>query len=250
MSSPLSGQVALVTGASSGIGAATALALAVAGAQVTCVARRRDRLDALVEKIAAAGGTARALPGDVADAGFVIAAVDQTAAAQGRLDILVNAAGLIQPGNVGDADLEDWQRLMDVHVMATLRACRAALGPMRAQRSGCIVNIGSLACRTTSPVFNPYATSKAALYAMTDGLRQEVGPAGIRVCLVAPGPTRTEVADGIRDAATREAIQAYTHQPGALDAANIADTIVFVVSQPPQVNISEIWVRATTDTAY
>jgi NADP-dependent 3-hydroxy acid dehydrogenase YdfG len=250
MTRPLANQVALVTGASSGIGEATAIALGSAGATVVAVARRADRLQKTVERIEATGGKAIAAVGDVSDEKMATAVVAEAAKRFGRLDILVNCAGVIQAGNVEQADLAQWRRMIEVNLLATLYTCHAALGPMRAQGSGNIINIGSLACRTTSPIFNPYSTSKSGLNAMTDGMRQEVGPHGIRVCMIAPGPTKTEVAEGITDSAYREAIRAYTNQEGALDPQDVAETVVFVVTRPPHANISEVWIRATTDTSY
>lgn len=247
---PLSGRVALVIGASSGIGQATAVALAAAGAAVVAVARRADRLKITIERIEAAGGQGSALSGDVADEKFATSAVDETVKRHGRLDILVNSAGVMQAANVENADTAQWRRVIEVNFLAALYTCHAALGPMRAQGSGYIINIGSLACRTTTPVYNSYSTSKFALNAMTDGLRQEVGPHGIRVCMIAPGPTRTEVAENIVDKNHREAIRAYINQEGALLPEDIAATIVFMAGLPPRVNISELWVRATTDVAY
>jgi NAD(P)-dependent dehydrogenase (short-subunit alcohol dehydrogenase family) len=197
--------VALVTGASSGIGAATAIALGTAGVRVVAVARRAERLRNTVGAIEAAGGTGIALQGDVTEERVASDTVARAVDRFGRLDILVNCAGVIQAGNVENADTEEWRRVFEVNVLAALYTCHAALKPMRAQGSGDIVNIGSLACRTTSPVYNAYATSKFALNAMTDGLRQEVGPHGIRVCMIAPGPTKTEVAEGISDAGHRRA---------------------------------------------
>lgn len=140
--------------------------------------------------------------------------------------------------------------MLEINFLAALYTCHAAVGLMRAQRSGNIVNIGSLACRTTSPLYNSYATSKFALNAMTDGLRQEVGPHGIRVCMIAPGPTRTEIAEGITDPVHRDAIRAYIQQDGALEPADIAATVAFIVSLPRRVNISEVWIRATTDVLF
>ena len=250
MAGPLASRVALVTGASSGIGEATAIALGAAGATVVAVARRAERLQRTVDTIEAAGGKAIALAGDVSKEEVAMDLVAKAANQFGRLDVLVNCAGIIQAGNVTNADLAQWRRLIEVNLLATLYTCHAALGPMRAQGSGNIINIGSLACRTTSPIYNPYATSKFGLNAMTDGLRQEVGAHGIRVCMIAPGPTKTEVAEGITDAAQREAIRAYINQDGALEPKNVAETVVFIVSMPPHVNISEVWIRATTDVAY
>jgi NADP-dependent 3-hydroxy acid dehydrogenase YdfG len=239
-----------VTGASSGIGAATAIALGAAGATVAAVARRTGRLQKTVDTIEAAGGRAIPLAGDVSDENVAIQVIAEATARFGRLDILVNSAGAIQAGNVGDADTAQWRRVIEVNLLATLYTCHAALGPMRAQGSGNIINIGSLACRTTSPVYNPYATSKFALNALTDGLRQEAGPHGIRVCMIAPGPTKTEIAEGISDPDHREAIRAYTHQAGALLPDDVAAAVLFVVSSPARVNISELWIRATADAAY
>jgi len=250
MAGPLASRVAVVTGASSGIGAATAIALGAAGASVVAVARRLERLEATVEKIAAAGGTGAAFAGDVSDERVAAAAVAEACERFGRLDILVNSAGMMQADNVGDADIAQWRRMMEINFLAALYTCHAAVGPMRAQRSGNIVNIGSLACRTTSPLYNSYAASKFALNAMTDGLRQEVGPHGVRVCMIAPGPTRTEIAEGISDPVHRDAIRAYIQQDGALEPADVAATIVFIASLPPRANISEVWIRATTDVLY
>jgi len=250
MGGPLAGRVALVTGASSGIGAASAIALGAAGASVVAVARRAGRLNSTIEKIEAAGGQGIALPGDVSEESVASHVVAEAVKRFGRLDILVNSAGVIQAGNVQNADTAQWRSVIEVNLLASLYTCHAALGYMRAQGSGYIINIGSLACRTTSPVYNPYSTSKFALNAMTDGLRQEAGPHGIRVCMIAPGPTRTEVAEGITDRDHRDAIRAYINQDGALQPEDVAATIVFMAGLPPRVNISEVWIRATADVAY
>jgi NADP-dependent 3-hydroxy acid dehydrogenase YdfG len=250
MEGPLANHVALVTGASSGIGKAVAIALGAAGAAVVVVARRAERLKETVDTIEAAGGTATALAGDVSEEKVATNVVAEAVKRFGRLDILVNSAGTMQAANVENADTAQWRRMIEVNLLATLYTCHAALGTMRTQGSGNIINIGSLACRTTSPVYNSYSTSKSGLNAMTDGLRQEVGPHGIRVCMIAPGPTRTEVAEGITDPAHREAIRAYVNQAGALEPQDVAATVVFITCLPARVNISEVWIRATTDVAY
>ncbi len=250
MTGALANRAALVTGASSGIGQATALALAAAGASVALVARRAERLRETVERIEAAGGKALALTGDVAEERVATDVIAATVERFGRLDVLVNSAGTMQAANVEDADTDQWRRMLEVNLLATLYTCHAALRPMRAQGSGNIINIGSLACRTTSPLYNSYATSKSALNAMTDGLRKEVGPHGIRVCMIAPGATRTGIAEGITDPAHREAIRAYVQQDGALEPEDVAATVVFITSLPARANISEVWIRATRDTLY
>jgi len=226
------------------------MALAAAGAIVVVVARRAERLNGLVQRIEAAGGKALAMAGDVGEEETATRVVDEAVKRFGRLDVLVNSAGAIDANNVEHADLAEWRRLIEVNLLASLYTCHAAVAPMKAQGGGNIINIGSLACRTTSPVFNAYATSKFGLNAMTDGLRQEVGPQGIRVCMIAPGPTKTEVAEGISDPGIRKSIREYTYQDGALDPKDVANAVMFVVTAPPHVNISELFIRATRDPSY
>lgn len=249
MRGALAEKVALVTGASSGIGEAAAVALAAAGARVAVSARRSDRLDQLVQRIEAEGGSAVAMPGDVADVAVATRAVEDTIKHFGRLDILVNSAGIIQPGGVENADLEQWRRVIDVNLMATLYTCRAAIGPMKAQGGGDIINISSTAGRRAAGIFGPYSTSKFGLTALTEGMRQEVGGYGIRVCIIEPGATATEVAEGIADPKTRQHMRAHVQKEGAMQAEDIADAILFVVTLPPRANVSEILIRPTIDTA-
>ncbi len=250
MSKPLEGQVALVTGASAGIGYACAIALAAAGAKVAIAARRAERLAALAEHIEAAGGEALALAGDVGDEAFALSTVADTVARFGRLDILVNAAGTIQATNIGEADLDQWRAVINTNLLASLYTCHAAVAPMRAQGGGSVINIGSLACHTTTPVYNAYATSKRALYAMTDGMRQELGPEGIRVCLVNPGTVSTEIWEQLSDPAHSAGMREFLNQEGAIQPAQIADTVVYIATAPENVNLSEVFVRATRDIAY
>jgi len=244
----LAGRVALVTGASSGIGEGAAIALAEAGAAVALAARRADRLEALVKKINAAGGKALALPGDVTDEAVARDAVAQTVKHFGRLDILVNSAGVIQPGGVENADTAQWRRVIEINLLATLYTCTAAIGPMRAQGGGDIINISSIAGRRAAAIFGPYSTSKFGLTGMTEGLRQEVGKHGIRVCIVEPGATTTEVSEGITDPNYRKAIHEHVNKEGAMKSEDVAAAIVFVVSLPRRANVSELLIRPTIDT--
>ncbi len=248
MTQHLTGKVALVTGASSGIGEAVAIALAEAGASVAVSARRADRLDAVVKRIAAAGGTALALPGDVADEATATAAVENTIAHFGKIDILVNSAGIIQAGGVENADTAEYRRVIDVNLLATLYTCKAAVGSMKAQGSGDIINISSLAGRKVGPLFNAYHASKFGLNAMTDAMRQEVGGFGIRVCILMPGATATEVANKINNTNLRNAMQAHVGKEGAVAPADVAEALMLVVSLPRRANISEIAIRPTIDT--
>lgn len=249
MAATLAGRVALVTGASSGIGESVAVALAEAGAAVAVAARRADRLDALVSRIEAIGVKALALPGDVVDEQVATGMVARTVRHFGRLDILVNSAGIIQPGNVENADTEQWRRVIEVNLLGTLYTCSAAIGPMRAQGGGDIINVSSIAGRRAAATFGPYSTSKFGLTGMTEGLRQEVGKHGIRVCIVEPGATNTEVADSITDPNYRKAMQAHVAKDGAMKPEDVAAAIVFVVSLPRRANVSELLIRPTIDVA-
>jgi NADP-dependent 3-hydroxy acid dehydrogenase YdfG len=249
MPAALAGKVALVTGASSGIGEAAALALAAAGAAVALSARRADRLQSLAKRIESDGGTALVIVGDVSLAEDAARAVSETVTGLGRIDILVNSAGVIQSGGVESLPLEEWRRVIDINLMGTLYTCKAAIGPMKAQGSGDIVNISSTAGRRAAGMFGPYSTSKFGLTGLTEGLRQEVGGAGIRVSIVEPGATATEVADGISDPAMRAAMTQHVSKEGAMQPADIASAIVFIVSLPPRANVSQILIRPTIDTA-
>lgn len=249
MAGTLAGRVALVTGASSGIGEGAALALAAAGATVAVAARRADRLESLVKRIQSAGGKALPLPGDVVDESVAKGMVEQTVTCFGRLDILVNSAGIIQAGGVENARLDEWRRVLEVNLLATLYTCTAAISPMREQGGGDIINISSTAGRRAAAPFGPYSTSKFGLTGMTEGLRQEVGKYGIRVCIIEPGATTTEVADSISDESYRKAMQAHVSKEGAMKPEDVADAIVFVASLPRRANVSQLLIRLTIDVA-
>ncbi|MDG2004806.1 MAG: SDR family NAD(P)-dependent oxidoreductase [Novosphingobium sp.] len=249
MTGSLAGKVALITGASSGIGEAAAMALAGLGAEVAISARRGDRLEALAAQIEASGGKALALAGDVTDEAFATSIVEDTASHFGRLDILVNSAGAIQEGYVAGGDLEEWRRTIDVNLMASLYTSRAAMVPMLAQGSGDIVNISSTAGRRATALFGPYSTSKFGLTAMTEGLRQEAGAQGIRVCLLEPGATDTELWTGITNPDLRDSVKQLAQSDRSMTPQDVAAAIAFVVTLPPNVNVSEMLIRPTTDVA-
>lgn len=248
MARPLAGKIALVTGASSGIGEAAAIALAEAGASVAVAARRADRLAGLVARIEAAGGKALALPCDVTVEADALKTVADTVRHFGRIDILINSAGIMQAGGIDAMDIAEYRRVIDLNLMATVYTCAAAVPLMKAQGAGDIVTISSLAARKGGPMTNAYSASKHAVNAMTDGMRQELGGFGIRVSIVMPGATETEVASGISNPAWRDAIAQHVTKDGVVKASEMADTIVFILSLPRNVNISEICVRPTIDT--
>jgi NADP-dependent 3-hydroxy acid dehydrogenase YdfG len=248
MKEPLAGKVALITGASSGIGEATALALAAQGATVAVAARRADRLAGLVLRIQATGAKALAVPCDMTVEAEAIWAVKDAVATLGRVDILINSAGVMQTGGIESCDIDEYRRVFDINLFATLYACKAAIPHMLAQGGGDIVNISSLAARKGNANTNAYSASKHALNSMTDLMRQEVGGRNIRVCILMPGATMTEVGDNITDPKWRQAIQAHVSKEGAVLPSEVGDTIVFILSLPRRVNISEICVRPTIDT--
>jgi NADP-dependent 3-hydroxy acid dehydrogenase YdfG len=245
----LAGKVALVTGAGSGIGEATALALAASGATVAVSGRRRERLDDVVARIDAAGGKALALPGDVAVEAEASRSVEDVVEQFGRIDILVNAAGVNEAGGVESLTLDQWRRVIDINLYGTLYACKAAVPHMKAQGSGDIINISSTSGRRAAGLFGPYSTSKFGVTGLTECLRQEVGGAGIRVSIIEPGATETEIADSITDPKWREMIKAHVSKDGAMKASDIADAILFIVGLPRRANVSQILIRPTMDTA-
>jgi NADP-dependent 3-hydroxy acid dehydrogenase YdfG len=245
----LTGRVALVTGASSGIGAAAAEALAAAGATVAVAARRADRLDSLVSQIEKGGGHAIALPGDISDEQVAQGVVTETLRRLGRIDILVNSAGVIDSGGVENADTARYRHVIDINLMASLYTSRAVIGPMRAQGGGDIINISSTAGRRAAVLFNAYSASKFGLTGMTEALRQEVGRYGIRVCIIEPGATETEVSVGIADPKYRQFISDHVSKEGAMKPEDVAGAILFVVSLPPRANVSQLLIRPTIDTA-
>ena len=247
MTKLLEGKVALVTGASSGIGEAIAIALAEAGATVAVSARRADRLIGLVERISASGAKGLALPGDMAVEAEAIKAVEDTVAAFGRIDILINSAGVMQAGGITNADLDEYRRVFDINLFGTVYTSKAAVPHMLAQGVGDIVTISSLAGRKGGPMTNAYSASKHAVNSFTDAMRQELGEKNIRVSTLMPGATTTEVGDSITDPNWRTAIKAHASKDGAVDPRDIGDTIVFMMALPRRANISEISVRPTID---
>ncbi|MCE7795442.1 SDR family NAD(P)-dependent oxidoreductase [Sphingobium sufflavum] len=248
MAGLLSGKVALVTGASSGIGEGIALSLAEAGATVAVSARRADRLEQLVAKIEAAGGKALALPGDMVDEAVATVTVEQTIAQFGQLDILVNSAGIMQVGGIENANTAEYRRTMDINLFGTLYTCKAAIGHMKGRGTGDIINITSLAGRKTGGIVNGYSASKHAANAMTDSMRQEVGGFGVRVSILMPGATESEVAESVSDPNFKSYLQNHVSKEGVVQPSDIGDTIVLMCALPRRAHISEVTVRPTNDT--
>jgi NADP-dependent 3-hydroxy acid dehydrogenase YdfG len=242
---PLSGKVALVTGASSGIGSATAVALAGAGAAVAVGARRRDRLDALAGRLRDGGATVLVLDLDVTDEGSCAAAVRRTREELGGLDVLVNNAGVMLLGTIVGADPEDWRRMLSTNVLGVLYMTHAAIDGMVEQGSGDIVNLSSVAGRVARKGAGVYNASKWAVNAFSESLRQEVTGRGVRVGLVEPGAVTTELTDHITQPDAKAASEKMYTSMQSLEADDIARAVLYMVTQPPHVAVNEILVRPT-----
>lgn len=229
-----------VTGASSGIGEATARRLAADGHRVLLGARRTGRLERLAEEITAAGGTAAFRELDVTDAASTRAFVDTALSEYGRLDALVNNAGVMPLSPLEALRTDEWNRMIDVNVRGVLHGIAAALPAMRAQGGGHFVNIASVGAYEVSPTAAVYCATKFAVRAISEGLRQE-SAGDIRVTLVSPGVTESELAESISDPEARLAMK--TYRAVALPASAIAEAIAYAVSQPADVDVNEIVVR-------
>ncbi len=211
------------------------------------VARRAERLRAVADKIEAGGGQALARAADVTDAADASQAVQDAAGHFGGLDILVNAAGMTQVGRVEDANLTDWRYVFELNFWASLYTSRAAIPALKAG-GGDIVNISSTAGRrAVGATFGPYAASKFALTAFNESLRAEVTLAGIRVSIIEPGATATEIHAGIKDEKVRESTRQHVEKDGAMQPEDVAAAILFVVSLPRRVNVSQLMIRPSVD---
>jgi NADP-dependent 3-hydroxy acid dehydrogenase YdfG len=246
----LNGTVALVTGASSGIGEATAVALAGRGAAVALVARRRDRLEALAARLKADGATAIVIEADMTHSGQAEAAVKQTVSELGRLDTLVNNAGMMLLGPVENAPLEEWERMVRINVLGLLYCTYAALPHLlnaaedSPRRVADLVNISSVAGRVARSGSGVYNLTKHGVGAFSESLRQEVTGRHVRVSLIEPGAVATELASHNRP----EVLETIGRRFGSIDrlhAPDIADAIEYVVTRPRHVAINELLIRPT-----
>jgi len=249
MSESLSGTVALVTGASSGIGEATAVALAERGATVALVARRRDKLEALAERIGG-GGKALVIEADVSDQAQAQAAVETAVGELGRLDTLVNNAGVMLLGPIVGAPLEEWQRMVNLNVLGLLYCTHAALPHMLAAAEGDprsvadVVNVSSTAGRVARLNSGVYNATKFGVVAFSESLRQEVTARHVRVSIIEPGATATELASHNRLVVLEEMAKNF----GGIElmaSEDIADAIVYVVTRPRHVAVNEMLIRPT-----
>jgi NADP-dependent 3-hydroxy acid dehydrogenase YdfG len=239
----INGKIALITGASSGIGAAAALKLAAAGVRVGIAARRTDRLEALKADIAEKGGEALVLEMDVVDPISVEAGVKKLADTYGSIDILFNNAGLMPLSDVDQLKISEWHRMVDVNVKGLLNTTAAVLPRMIKQHSGHIFNTSSIAGRKVFKGLSVYCATKHAVTAFSDGLRMEVGQKhNIRVTCIQPGAVATELYDQITDPGYRQQMDDLATQMTFLQGADIADTILFALQAPAHVNVAELFV--------
>jgi NADP-dependent 3-hydroxy acid dehydrogenase YdfG len=245
MQNRLKNRVALVTGASSGIGEATALALAEQGAKVAIAARREDRLQQLAAKLAELGAEPLVLVADLSHEAEAQRIVKDTEAHYGRLDILVNNAGVMYLEPVAEADLGRWRTMLELNVLSLIASTQAALAGMRARRDGHIVNVSSVAGRVANPNSAAYAATKFGVVGFSESLRREVYKDNIRVSVIEPGMVDTELRDHIGHAASRQAVNARAGEMRQLQAEDIADTILFCVTRPDYVCINEVLLRPT-----
>jgi NADP-dependent 3-hydroxy acid dehydrogenase YdfG len=249
MAHALDGTAALVTGASSGIGEAAARALAAQGAAVAVAARRKERLDALVGEIEAGGGRAIALKVDVTDRQQAIDAVERTVAELGRLDTVINNAGVMLLGPVVDAPLEEWERMVALNVNGLLYIAHAALPHLlraaadEPRRVADLVNMSSVAGRRAMVGSGVYNATKFAVNAFTESLRQEVTDRFVRVSVIEPGAVATELASHNRDEIREQLQSSFDFE--RLSADEIADAIAYVVTRARHVAINEVLIRPT-----
>jgi NADP-dependent 3-hydroxy acid dehydrogenase YdfG len=244
MSDTLDGKVIVITGASSGLGEAAARLLSSYGATLVMGARRRERIEALAKTFAAAGAKALAVETDVARAEQVTALVDAAADQFGRVDVMINNAGVMPNSPIERLKVEDWDRMIDVNIKGVLYGIAAALPHFQRQKSGHFINVSSVAGHRVRPGSAVYSATKTAVRVISEGLRQEVKPWNIRTTIISPGAVQSELPDSITDDTTRQ----NTHQMyerHAIPPDSFARAVAFALAQPADVDINEILFRPT-----
>jgi clavulanate-9-aldehyde reductase len=242
LSIDLSNQVVAVTGASSGIGEATALACAEAGAAVALAARRTDRIDALAKRIVEEGGRAIAVQTDVGEEEQARAFIERTHSELGRLDVLVNNAGVMLLGPIAGAPTEEWRRMIHANVFGVLYCTHAALPLMARQGSGHVVNVSSVAGRVARAGSGVYNLTKFGVGAFSESLRQEGVAMGVRVTLIEPGAVGTELAGHNRPEVLEQMAKRFAGVT-PLRSEDIAAAVLYAIGQPANVSVNEVLVR-------
>ncbi|MCM2413686.1 MULTISPECIES: SDR family oxidoreductase [unclassified Streptomyces] len=245
----LAGRTAVITGAASGMGNATARLLAAQGVSVALLARRAERLDELAAKIGADGGRALAVVTDVTDQASVDAAAERVHAEFGRVDLVVNAAGVMLPNPVDEGRTDEWQRMLDTNVAGALRIIRAFTADLVAAaaegRTADLVNISSIGAHVTFPNYAVYGATKAALTYLSASLRTELGPRDVRVTNIEPGLTDSELAGHVDNAELSGQLDGMFDALGGLSSDEIADLIAYTTSRARHINLRQLVVLPT-----
>jgi NADP-dependent 3-hydroxy acid dehydrogenase YdfG len=243
MTDNIKGKVVVITGASSGLGEATVRKLAAEGARLVIGARRLDRLQALTAELGL--GDAAAVQTDVSRFEQVKNLVDHAVATHGRIDVILNNAGLMPHSLLERGKVEDWDRMIDVNLKGTLYGIGAALPHMKAQKNGHIINVSSVAGHKVRPSSAVYAATKTAVRVISEGLRMEVKPYNIRTTVISPGAVESELANSITEPDIKQNMDAF-YEANAIPASSFANMVAFAMSQPDDVDINEILFRPTS----
>jgi NADP-dependent 3-hydroxy acid dehydrogenase YdfG len=244
MSDNIKGKIVVITGASSGLGEATARQLSAKGASVVLGARRVDRIQSLAKELTVGGGNALAFPTDVTHYEQVKNLVDAAVKTYGRVDVVINNAGLMPHSPLERLKIDDWNRMIDVNLKGVLYGIAAALPHMKAQLGGHIINVSSVAGHNkVRPGSAVYAATKTAVRVISEGLRQEVKPYNIRVTIISPGAVASELADSITEPDIAASVRGLYDI--ALPADSFATMVAFAMSQPEEVDVNEILFRPT-----
>jgi len=244
MNNNIAGKIVVITGASSGLGEATARLLSAEGAIVVLGARRVERLKSLADELIAKGGQALAIASDVTDREQVKKLVEAAVQKFGRIDVIINNAGLMPQSLLERLKIDEWDRMIDVNIKGVLYGIAAALPHMKHQKSGQIINVSSVAGHKIRPGATVYAATKHAVRALSEGLRQEVKPYNIRTTIISPGAVATELPNTITDPETAARINKF-YEETAIPADSFARAVIFAMSQPEDVDVNEILFRPT-----
>jgi NADP-dependent 3-hydroxy acid dehydrogenase YdfG len=244
MGDNIGGKVVVITGASSGLGEATARLLSAEGASVVLGARRVDRLRSLADELTGRGDKALAVATDVTDRDQVKALVDAAVQAFARVDVIINNAGLMPQAPLERLKVDEWDRMIDVNIKGVLYGVAAALPHMKRQKSGHVINVSSVAGHKVGPGFAVYAATKHAVRALSEGLRQEVKPYNIRMTVISPGAVATELPNSVTDPDVADRLHKF-YAEVAIPAESFARAVAFAIGQPEEVDVNEILFRPT-----
>jgi NADP-dependent 3-hydroxy acid dehydrogenase YdfG len=244
MSNSIEGKVVVITGASSGLGEATARHLSAQGAWVVLGARRADRIKSLADELTRLGGKALAVATDVTRCDQVKRLVDAAVHEYGRIDVMINNAGVMPQSLLERLKIDEWDRMIDVNIKGVLYGIAAALPHMKQQKAGHIINVSSVAGHKVRPGATVYAATKHAVRALSEGLRQEVKPYNIRTTVISPGAVATELPNSVTDPDTAARLNKF-YEEVAIPANSFARAVAFAMSQPDDMDVNEILFRPT-----